>query len=299
MVQMMDNNKEEQQKSDTAVPRQLRCLAIGSGKGGVGKTVVSVGISIALVEMGFRVLLFDADLGLANVDLQMGVNPVFTLQDVVYGNCDLGRAIVSVPNGPDILAASSGAREMTTIQESRRDMLVDELIQFSADYDFLIVDTEAGIGPGAITFLQAMPQVNVVVANEPTSVMDAYSLIKILANEPVPPEIRLIVNSVKTEEEGLQLARRLNMTAERFLGRNFEVAGVVLHDLVVGDAIRARQSVLHFSPDSAPAICIRNIARSIVASNKAREHGKPLNRNAFGNIASVGQKNETSPEASA
>jgi flagellar biosynthesis protein FlhG len=289
---------EDRQNTEVTVPRQLRCLAVGSGKGGVGKTVVSVGLSIALVEMGYRVLLFDADLGLANVDLQMGVNPVFTLQDVVYGDCDIGRAVVSVPNGPDVLAASSGAREMTTINESRREMLVDELIKFSADYDYLIIDTEAGIGPGAISFLQAMPQVNVVVANEPTSVMDAYSLIKILASERVPPEIRLIVNSVKTEEEGMQLASRLNQTAERFLGRNFEVAGVVLHDLIVGDAIRARQSVLHFAPNSAPAICLRNLARSIVSFNKAREHGKPLNRNAFGNIAGVGKEHTASQEES-
>ena len=295
MVEAMEK-KDDQRQPEASVPRQLRCLAIGSGKGGVGKTVVSVGLSIALVEMGYRVLLFDADLGLANVDLQMGINPTFTLQDVVYGDCPIARAVTRVPNGPDVLAASSGAREMTTINEGRREMLVNELIQFSADYDYLIIDTEAGIGPGAISFLKAMPQVNVVVANEPTSVMDAYSLIKILANEPVPPEVRLIVNSVKTEEEGMRLAHRLNETAARFIGRTFELAGVVLHDLVVSDAIRARQSVLHFAPDSAPAICIRNIARALVSANKAREHGKPLNRKAFGNIAGVGGADDASQE---
>lgn len=298
MVEMMENQK-GQKNMDVAVPRQLRCLAIGSGKGGVGKTVMSVGLSNALVEMGYRVLLFDADLGLANVDLQMGLNPAYTLQDVVYGDCPLAKAVVQVPNGPDVIAASSGAREMTTINEARREMLVDELIRFSADYDYLIIDTEAGIGPGAISFLQAMPQVNVVVANEPTSVMDAYSLIKILANVQTPPEIRLIVNSVKSEEEGMWLASRLNQTAERFLGRTFEVAGVVLHDLVVGDAIRARQSVLHFSPSSAPSICIRNIARGIVAANKARTHGKPLDRKAFGNLAGIGTGDDAGAEETA
>ncbi len=279
----------QEQKSEAAVPRQLRCLAIGSGKGGVGKTVVSVGLSVALVEMGYRVLLFDADLGLANVDLQVGVDPVFTLQDVVYGECPLARAVVSVPNAPDILAASSGVREMADMGESRRNMLVDDLIAFSAGYDFLIIDTEAGIGAGAIAFLSAMPQVNVVVANEPTSVMDAYSLIKILSRQPVPPEIRLVVSSVRTEEEGHRLAARLNETAARFIGRTFETAGVVLYDSVVGDAIRARQSVVHFAPQSAPAICLRNLARSVVSANKAREFGKPMNRSAFGNMAGVGQ----------
>lgn len=298
MVELMEQ-KNEQQNNGVAVPRQLRCLAVGSGKGGVGKTVVSVGLSIALVEMGYRVLLFDADLGLANVDLQMGINPIYTLQDVVYGDCPIARAVTKVPNGPDVLAASSGSREMTTINEGRRELLVDELIKFSVDYDYLIIDTEAGIGPGAISFLKAMPQVNIVVANEPTSVMDAYSLIKILSHEPVPPEIRLIINSVKSEEEGVRLMQRLNQTAARFVGRTFELAGVVLHDLIVSDAIRARQSVLHFAPDSAPAICIRNIAKGIVSSNKAREHGKPMNRNAFLSIADVGSPEDGSQEKTA
>lgn len=275
-----------------SVPRQLRCLAVGSGKGGVGKTMISVGLSMALVDMGYRVLLVDADMGLANVDLQMGFDPLFTLQDVVYGGCPLERAVVSVDNGPDVLASSSGAREMVTINEARRDMLVDDLIRFSANYDYLVVDIEAGIGPGAISFLQAMPQVNVVMMNEPTSVMDAYSLIKILSGNPNPPEVQLVVNNVRTEEEGYALASRLNDATTRFLGRAFKVAGIILHDFVVGDSIRARRGILHYAPDSAPAIGLRNLARTVVAANKAREHGKPMDRSAFELITKTGGNDE-------
>ncbi|QBG47386.1 MinD/ParA family protein [Verrucomicrobia bacterium S94] len=292
---MEDRMESEDQNTEATVSRQLRCLAIGSGKGGVGKTVVSVGLSMALVEMGYRVLLFDADLGLANVDLQIGVDPVFTLQDVVYGECPLEKAVISVPDGPDLLAASSGAREMVSLSEARREILVDDLIKFSAGYDFLIIDTEAGIGAGAIEFLQAMPQVHVVVANEPTSVMDAYSLIKILSGQNVPPEIRLVINSVKTEEEGQRLAMRLNETMKRFLGRSIETAGIILYDAVVGDAIRARRSVVQFAPQSAPAIGLRQLAHSVVSSNKARNFGKPVSRNTFGRMAAVG-RNDSMPE---
>jgi flagellar biosynthesis protein FlhG len=276
-------------KNEATVPRRLRCLAVGSGKGGVGKTVVSVGLSTVLVEMGYRVLLLDADLGLANVDLQIGIDPAYTLQDVVYGDCPLARAVMSVPGGPDILAASSGAQEMVSMGESRRDMLVDELITFSAGYDFLIIDTEAGIGPGAITFLAGMPQVNIVVANEPTSVMDAYALIKILSRQPVAPDIRLVINSVRSEEEGRRLAARLNETAARFIGRTFETAGLILYDSVVGDAIRARKSVVRYAPQSAPSIGLRKLARTIVASGKVRDSGQPMNRGVFSNMASLGQ----------
>ncbi len=250
--------------------------------------MVSVGLAMALVDMGYRVLLFDADMGLANVDLQMGFDPLFTMQDVIYGGCPLERAVVKVEGGPDVLASSSGAREMVTLNEVRREMLVDELIRFSANYDFLVVDTEAGIGPGAIAFLQSMPQVNVVMMNEPTSVMDAYSLIKILSSMSHPPEIRLVINNVRSEREGHILAARLNEATTRFLGRTFETAGIILHDMVVGDAIRARKSVLHFAPESAPAHGLRKLAQSIVASNKAREHGKPMHRTAFESISRIG-----------
>ena len=287
MVQESEQQKDNASET-SVVARQLRCLAIGSGKGGVGKTMVSVGVSHALVDLGYRVLLFDADMGLANVDLQMGLEPRFTLQDVVYGGCSLERAVIAGTNGPDVLPSSSGAREMVTLNEVRREMLVDELISFASRYDFLIIDTEAGIGPGAIAFLQNMPQVNVVLMNEPTSVMDAYSLIKILSGVPHAPEIRLIINNVKSEHEGVVLAKRLNEATKRFLGRTFETAGIVLHDLVVGDAIRARKSVLRFAPESAPAAGLRSLAHSVVAASKARESGRALSRSAFETITRIG-----------
>jgi flagellar biosynthesis protein FlhG len=133
--------------------------------------------------------------------------------------------------------------------------------------------------------------------NEPTSVMDAYSLIKILSGNPNPPEIQLVVNNVRTEEEGHALANRLNDATTRFLGRPFKVAGIILHDFVVGDAIRARRGILHYAPDSAPAIGLRNLARTVVAANKAREHGKPMDRSAFELIAKTGSNDENNGDA--
>ena len=275
---------ETEKKSAFAdLSRRLRCLAVGGGKGGVGKTVVSVGMATALSERGYKVLLFDADLGLANVDIQIGVNPVFTLQDVVYGDCPLHRAVISVPGGPDVIASSSGTREMATMSDGRRELLANELVSFSADYDFLIIDTEAGIGPGAISFLRAMPEVCIVVANEPTSVMDAYSIIKILKERtgaPVPG-VQLVVNMVRTMEEGRTLANRLNGITEKFLGFRLPVAGTILYDHVVGDAIRARRSVVHYAPNSAPAASLRELAGFLADSNRFREGERAANRNSF------------------
>ena len=289
----------ESEQSDAAlVPRHLRCLAVGSGKGGVGKTVVSVGLATALADKGYKVLLFDADLGLANVDLQIGIEPVFTLQDVIYGNCPLAKAVVSVPNGPDVLAAASGIQEMVTMSEGRREMLVNELISFSASYDYLIIDTEAGIGPGAIAFLRSMPQVYVVVTNEPTSVMDAYSLIKILREKtglPVP-EVQLVINSVQSMAEGRELAVRLNRIAEQFLGCHLSVAGIIQHDLVVRDAIRARRSVLHYAPNSAPAKGLRELAGFVGQSNRFREGDRGIDRASFEHLTRIGTAGEKEGE---
>lgn len=286
---------DQQQENRAVVPRQLRGFAVGGGKGGVGKTMISVGVATALVESGYRVLLFDADLGLANVDLHLGAEPAFTLQDVVYGNCPLSRAVVSVPGGPDILAASSGAQEMVTMGAARRDLLVDELIRFAAGYDYLIIDTEAGIGPGAVAFLKAMPMVNIVVANEPTSIMDAYSLIKILAAGPAAPEIRLVLNMVKSMEDGRELARRLNEIATKYMGRRLDVAGMVLHDPIVGDAIRARRSVVQYAPNSAPAHGLRELARQLVSIGRWREQG-PFSRELFCSLAGLSPDGRTAGE---
>ncbi len=257
-------------REEARLLRRFRCLAVGSGKGGVGKTMISIGLACCLAEMKYRVLIFDADLGLANVDLQIGVDPRFTLQDVIYGNCSLSEAVVTTPCGPDILAASSGAPEMADMGGARRQMLVEELIRFAANYDFLIIDVGAGISKSVTAFLAAAPEVMVVVANEPTSIMDAYSLIKILSQAPEQPAISLAINMVQSLEEGEHLAERLNAITHKFLNVELPVAGIVVYDPVVGDAIRARESIVAYAPGSAPAQCIREAAVSL-ATRKLRD----------------------------
>jgi len=244
-------------------PSRLRCLAIGSGKGGVGKTMVSVGVACSLAKMQIKTLLVDADLGLANVDLQMGINPKFTMQDVVFGNCPIEEAITSYQGGPDVLPASSGATEMVEMGNARRSLLVSELVSYATRYDFLVIDVGAGIGNQVTAFLAAAPEVAIVVANEPTSIMDAYSLIKVLSRTQNPPAMSIIVNSVSSFNQGEQLASKLNGVTERFLGVNLPVLGIILRDEAVGDAIRARTPVPVFAEKSAAAQCIAGIAKRV------------------------------------
>ncbi len=267
---------------------RLRCIAVGSGKGGVGKTMLSVGLALGLARRRHRVLLLDADLGLANVDLQIGIDPAFTLQDVLFGHCALEQAVVELENGPAVLAAASGAPEMVDLGNARRQMFVDELVRFAARYDFLIIDSAAGIGKGVTTFLAAAPEVLVVVANEPTSLMDAYSLIKVLRQAPSPPEIMLVVNMVRSLQEGAALAERLNLITRRFLGAELPVAGVITYDGVVGDAIRARKSVMDFAPKSAPAQCLDDLAQFMAGgAMRLRAQGR-LQKSFFDKLTEVG-----------
>ena len=252
-------------KTARMVSSRLRCISVGSGKGGVGKTVVSIGLSLSLARSGYRVLILDADLGLANVDLQLGLDPKYTLQDVVFGQCSLSDAVMSVEDNLDMLPSSTGAPEMVEMGNARRQLLVDDLISFASEYDYLVIDVAAGIGRSITEFLSASPEVIVVVANEPTSVMDAYSLVKILLKQEEPPSIMMVVNMVRSLDEGETLVKRLNSVTDNFLGVQLPLAGTVLFDENVRNAVRSRESVLSYAPESSSSQCIKELARYIVS----------------------------------
>lgn len=272
------------------VPKTLRCIAVGSGKGGVGKTVVSVGLSVCLARMNYRVLVLDADLGLANVDIQVGVDPKFTMQDVIFGHCRMADAIMSVEKNFDLLPSSSGMQEMVDMGDARRQMFVNDLVQFAAGYDFLVIDVAAGIGRDITTFLAAAPEVLVVVANEPTSIMDAYSLIKILRNSNDPPSVMTVINMVRSIDEGEQLAARLDGITQRFMGVKLPLAGMVLYDEKVGDAVRARRPVVSYSPGSMAAKGLEELARFVVSGQALSGNSARLNEKFFKRFADVGLK---------
>lgn len=274
------------------LPGRLHCIAVGSGKGGVGKTALCVNLGYCLARMNRRVLLLDADLGLANVDIQMGIEPARTLQDVVFGHCTLEDAVVHVPNGPDVLPSSSGTPEMADMGNARRQMLADDLLRFAANYDFLLIDTGAGIGKNVTTFLSAAPEVLVVVANEPTSIMDAYSLIKVLHRATPCPRIRIIANMVRSLDEGERLAERLQGITRRFLNMDLPLAGTIPFDQSVRDAIRTRRPLINLAPGSAAIQCVEELARSLIAARRAARPDAALSSSLFSRLVDVAVKTE-------
>ncbi len=241
-----------------------RCLAVGSGKGGVGKTAVSVGLSLAFSEMGKRVLLFDGDMGLANVDLQMGLVSDYTIQDVIFGQCTMEQACQSVENGPDVLVSASGAAELVDLSAARRRLFIEDLFRFASRYDLFLVDTGAGIGRSTTDFLAACPEVLVVLTNEPTSLMDAYALIKTLHLRSQGQSLGVVVNMVDSIDEGEALFARLDAIARQFIGATLTLEGVVVFDRRVSEAIRSQRNIVRYAANGAVAHCLRELAARLV-----------------------------------
>jgi flagellar biosynthesis protein FlhG len=231
----------------------------------VGKTVLSVGLSLSLAEMGKRVLLFDGDMGLANVDLQMGLVPAYTLQDVIFGQCSLDQACHKVENGPDVLVSASGAPELVDLGDARRRLFIEELFRFASAYDYFLVDTGAGIGRSSTDFLAACPEVLVVLTNEPTSLMDAYALIKTLHLRAKGQSLGVVVNMVDSIDEGEALFGRLDAIARQFIGARLTLEGVIVYDRRVSEAIRSQRSIVRHASNGAVAHCLRDLAARLAA----------------------------------
>ena len=215
--------------------RSLSVVAVTSGKGGVGKTTASINLALDLAARGRRVVLLDADLGLANVDVMLGLKPQYNLGHVVEGSCELRDVIVRGPAGIRIVPGASGIRRMAELGAAERAGLIYAFSELGAETDVLVIDTPAGIAGGVTDFCAAAQEVLVVVCNEPASLTDAYAVIKVLNQQTRRRRFRVLVNMVRGVEEGQALFRRLVAVATSFLDVSLDLAGIVPFD----DSLRA------------------------------------------------------------
>jgi flagellar biosynthesis protein FlhG len=229
-------------------PAQARIIAITSGKGGVGKTNIVANLGYTLGKAGQRVLVFDADLGLGNLDVLLGLTPRYNLSHVIEGSKRLSQIVVNGPGTLKILPASSGIQEMTKLTQSQRVGLFDELNTMLLDYDIVLIDTAAGISSNVLHFNASANEIMVVVTPEPTSITDAYALMKILSVKYQEKHFRLIVNLAKNEREADEVSRQLCLVANRFLDVNIEYFGSVLVDDNVKAGVRKQKAVSEMAP---------------------------------------------------
>jgi flagellar biosynthesis protein FlhG len=238
-------------------------IAITSGKGGVGKTNVVINLAASLARLGHRVGVIDADFGLGNIDVLLGMAPEFHLGHVLSGDKTLDEIVVRGPLGIRIVPAGSGIRALT--QLGRHEWRKFEAIvrKISADLDFLLIDTAAGISDNVVELLTLAERVLVVTSYEPAAVVDAYAVIKILTAAAPGKEIGLVVNEARDAEEASLVFRQLDVAANRFLKRPLRFFGFVVQDTAVRDAVLDQRPVVEQLPQAAASRCFRILASRI------------------------------------
>ncbi|MDG1938964.1 MAG: MinD/ParA family protein [Pseudomonadales bacterium] len=242
----------------------VRVVAVTGGKGGVGKTNVSINLSIALSQREQRVLLLDADLGLANIDVLLGLKPERNLEDVYAGECELSDVIIDGPQGIRIIPASSGTQSMVQLGHQQHAGLIHAFSEMSDDIDVLVVDTAAGISDSVINFIRAAQEVLVVVCDEPSSITDAYALMKLLNRDYGVDAFRIVANQTRSEKEGRALYQRLLSTTDRFLDVMLRYEGEVPYDDSVRKAVRKQRAVMDAYPKSDASKAFNRLADQLL-----------------------------------
>jgi flagellar biosynthesis protein FlhG len=238
----------------TQRPKGRNVIAVASGKGGVGKTWFAITLSQALARAGQRTLLFDGDLGLANVDIQLGLVPKSDLGSVIAGKTTLNQAAAYYPDGGfDVIAGRSGSGSLANIPLSRLQMLADDLLILAGSYDKVVVDLGAGVEKTVRQIAHNAGTILVVTTDEPTSLTDAYAFIKVTQMERPGTDLRIVVNMANSTREGERIYNTLLKACEGFLKISPPLAGVIRRDLKVRDAIRNQTPVLTRSPNSEAA----------------------------------------------
>jgi flagellar biosynthesis protein FlhG len=217
----------------------------------VGKTSIVVNLAILLAAKGKKVIILDADLGLANIDVMLGLTPKLTIKQVLDGECTIEDIVVEGPRGIKIIPASSGIQELSELKPEQQISLVNSLDYFDNAVDYMIVDTGAGISKNVMYFNAAAQRIIVVATPEPTSITDAYALIKVLRKQYGITRFDLIINNATSKMEGDQVAEKLTMVCERFLGDvTLEILGSISHDKSIPECIKAQKAFVEVYPQA-------------------------------------------------
>ena len=244
----------------TSGSKTAAVLGITSGKGGVGKTSVTVNVALSLARLGHRVGVLDADFGLGNIDVMLGLTPENHIGHLLAGEKSLTDIVVRGPLGIQVIPASSGLQSITALTSAQRSMLRETMHRFATSLDFLLIDTAAGISDNVLETLRLAERVAVVTSLEPSAVVDAYATAKILTKMSPETEIGVVVNSVRDSDEAALAFKQLDVAAVRFLGRSLRYYGFVAEDRAVRDSVLVQRAVVDHLPQAAASRCYRILA---------------------------------------
>lgn len=249
-----------------------RVIAVTSGKGGVGKTNIVGNLAMGFTKLGLKVLILDADLGLANIDIIFGLYPEFNIGHVISGEKELKEVIVTTSHGIKIIPAGSGFSSLTTLTEGEKLNLLGEFENYDDDVDIVLIDTGAGVSSNVIYFNLAADECILVASFEPTSITDAYAMMKVMSTEHGTKHFKLLVNMVKDSQEAKKVYASLSQAADRFLGGVVvEYLGYVPRDDRLRDAVLRRRTVMELFPEAASSRMFDRIARTVLASPRRFE----------------------------
>ena len=247
--------------------RRIRVISVTSGKGGVGKTNVVANLAEAFQKLEKRVLILDADLGLANMDIMLGLNPRYTISHVLKGEKTLDEVIITAPSGFKLLPAASGIQELTDLDNTQRLFLLNELDSLHDRFDVILIDTGAGISSNVMYFNFAAMERVVIVTNEPTSLTDAYALIKVLSSKYHQKRFKVLINSARNGVEADRIFRSLSIVADRYLGSpSLDYLGWIPYDKRILKAIRKQKTVLTMHPNTPASKSFMDLASKMIAS---------------------------------
>jgi flagellar biosynthesis protein FlhG len=253
--------------------RTPQVIGVASGKGGVGKTTVAVNLAAALGQRGHRVLLLDADLGMANAQVALGVRSPLNISHLLSGEKTLQELLVPAAPGVQLVPGASGLRDMAALDMSQVATIIHAFDALQESVDYLVVDVAAGISPSVLTFMAACQRRIVVLQDQPAAIADAYGLIKVMTQDQDLEEIYLVANAVQGDAHGQQLAQFVNDVTLKFLGRTVKYLGCVGADEIVQQAQRKYRSVIDFAPSSRAASDLRRLAQALEKLPPLQEPG--------------------------
>ncbi len=270
--QVIDNLKLKHAASQPEFPfqqkkRSARVITVTSGKGGVGKTNITINLAIALSEMGLRVVILDADFGLANIDVLFGIIPRYTLLDVIKNKKNILEILSEGPKNIKFISGGSGVEELVKLEKSQLVRFVENISLLDRIADIILVDTGAGLSENVMSFVMAADEVLLVTTPEPTSITDAYALIKMVSNRDRSKRIKVIVNRAESANEANDIANKLMLVADKFLSVKLEPIGYILQDDAVIKAVKQQQPFSLSYPKSQATRYIKELSGKLVDSD--------------------------------
>ena len=239
----------------------VRVIAVTSGKGGVGKSNVAINLAVTLAQSGDRVMVMDADMGLANIDVLLGLSPGLNLSHVINGECSLEETIIEGPAGIRIVPASSGVAMMSDLTPAQNAGVIRSFSELTEPVDILLIDTAAGLSDSVVSYTRAAREVIVVVCDEPASITDAYAMIKVMNRDYGVNRFHVLANQAQGVRQGRELYNKLARVSERFLDVTLDFLGAVPYDDCLKKAVQKQKSVVEAFPRSPSATAFKQIAK--------------------------------------